>query len=216
MTTTSNSENYEYIGKNTRWFMGFIPSPVFDKLDPQMRKYYQGYRRNQRFIGRSQQKVESIEEDIKRLQNEIQKEKSKQKDWEEKLKMFYDELSYLDEDFRFSCSVEYRKRRSRKEGDPPYVYLYSKVSTTSKRITFYLGNEMIVKERVGRCFREDLRDNDRESFVTENLKVLIRGYSRYHIHKWGWDKLGKKSLNLDVIIKWVDKVGMTTVYQWAG
>ena len=133
MTTTNKKEDLHYVGENTRWFMDYLPKRVFDSLSSEHRKYYREYRRNQRFIGDSQKKVDEIQKEIDSLQKLIRSEKEKQRKWEEKLKMYYDEISHLDDNFKFGCSVEYRKRKSRKEGEPPYIYLYSNLTTTSSK-----------------------------------------------------------------------------------
>jgi len=214
MTTTKIEKDLHYVGENTRWFMDYLPKSVFDSLSNEQRKYYREYRRNQRFIGDSQKKVDDIQRDIDSLQKLIRLEKEKQKDWEGKLKMYYDEISHLDENFKFGCSVEYRKRKSRKEGDPPYVYLYSNLTTTSHRVSIYLGNENQLRMELGKLFGEDLSSDDRETFVEEYIKTIIRPFSRYHIHKLGWDKFKEKTLNLDLVLNWVKMVGMKEVYKW--
>lgn len=214
MTTTTEEKELHYVGENTRWFIDYLPKKVFDSLTSEQRKYYRGYRRNQRFIGDSQKKVDEIQKEIDTLQNLIRSQKEKQRTWEEKLKMYYDEISYLDENFKFGCSVEYRKRKSRKEGDPPYVYLYSNLTTTSHRVSIYLGNENEVKRQLGLIFEEDLSMDDRETFVDEYIKTIVRPFSRYHIHKLGWDKFKSKTLNLELVLEWVKKLGLDEVYKW--
>ena len=64
MTTTKNVKGLHYVGENTRWFMDYLPKVVFDSLTSEHRKYYLGYRRNQRFIGDSQKKVDEIQKEI--------------------------------------------------------------------------------------------------------------------------------------------------------
>jgi hypothetical protein len=214
MTTTNEEKELHYVGENTRWFMDYLPKKVFDSLTSEKRKYYREYRRNQRFIGDSQNKVIEIQKEIETLQNLIRFQKDKQRTWEEKLKMYYDEISYLDENFKFGCSVEYRKRKSRKEGDPPYVYLYSNLTTTSHRVSIYLGNESEVKRQLGLIFEEDLSLDERETFVDEYIKTIVRPFSRYHIHKLGWDKFKSKTLNLELVLEWVKKLGLDEVYKW--
>ena len=152
MTTTKKKNDLHYVGENTRWFMDYLPKKVFDSLNPEQRKYYREYRRNQRFIGDSQLKVDEIQREVESLQKLIRSEKKKQSKWKGKLKMYYDEISHLDDNFKFGCSVEYRKRKSRKEGDPPYIYLYSNLTSTSHRVSIYLGNETIVKKQLGELF----------------------------------------------------------------
>ena len=214
MTTTNEKEDLHYVGENTRWFMDYLPKRVFDSLTSEQRKYYREYRRNQRFIGDSQKKVDEIQKEIDSFQKLIRSEKEKQRKWEEKLKMYYDEISHLDDNFKFGCSVEYRKRKSRKEGDPPYVYLYSNLTTTSHRVSIYLGNEIEVKRQLGVLFSENLSSDDRESLVDEYIKTIIRPFSRYHIHKLGWDKFKEKTLNLELVVNWVKKVGWDEVGKW--
>ena len=214
MTTTTEKEDIHYVGENTRWFMDYLPKRVFDSLTSEQRKYYREYRRNQRFIGDSQKKVDEIQKEIDSLQNLIRTEKENQRKREGKLKMYYDEISHLDENFKFGCSVEYRKRKSRKEGDPPYVYLYSNLTTTSHRVSIYLGNETEVKRQLGLLFEEDLSSDDRETLVDEHIKTIVRPFSRYHIHKLGWDKFKSKTLNLELVLDWVKKVGLVEVYKW--
>jgi hypothetical protein len=214
MTTTTEKEDLHYVGENTRWFMDYLPQKVFDSLTPIQRKNYRGYRTNQRFIGDSQKKVDEIQKEIDSLQKLIRSEKEKQRKWEEKNKMYYDEISHLDDNFKFGCSVEYRKRKSRKEGDPPYVYLYSNLTTTSHRVSIYLGNETEVKKQLGVLFGEDLSSDDRESLVDEYIKTIIRPFSRYHIHKLGWDKFKEKTLNLELVLEWVKNVGWDEVGKW--
>ena len=214
MTTTSKKEDLHYVGENTRWFMDYLPKRVFDSLTPEQRKYYREYRRNQRFIGDSQKKVDEIQKEIDSLQKLIRSEKEKQRKWEEKLKMYYDEISHLDDNFKFGCSVEFRKRKSRKEGDPPYIYLYSNLTTTSHRVSIYLGNETEVKRQLGVLFGEDLSSDDRVTLVEEYIKTIVRPFSRFHIHKLGWDKFKEKTLNLDLVLDWVKKVGWDEVYKW--
>ena len=214
MTTTTEKEDLHYVGENTRWFMDYLPKRVFDSLTSEQRKYYREYRRNQRFIGDSQKKVDEIQKEIDSFQKLIRSEKEKQRKWEEKLKMYYDEISHLDDNFKFGCSVEYRKRKSRKEGDPPYVYLYSNLTTTSHRVSIYLGNEIEVKRQLGVLFSENLSSDDRESLVDEYIKTIIRPFSRYHIHKLGWDKFKEKTLNLELVVNWVKKVGWDEVGKW--
>ena len=194
--------------------MDYLPKRVFDSLTSEQRKYYREYRRNQRFIGDSQKKVDEIQKEIDSLQNLIRTEKENQRKREGKLKMYYDEISHLDENFKFGCSVEYRKRKSRKEGDPPYVYLYSNLTTTSHRVSIYLGNETEVKRQLGLLFEEDLSSDDRETLVDEHIKTIVRPFSRYHIHKLGWDKFKSKTLNLELVLDWVKKVGLVEVYKW--
>jgi len=194
--------------------MDYLPKRVFDSLTTEHRKYYREYRRNQRFVGDSQMKVVEIQKEIDSLQKLIRSEKDKQRKWEEKLKMYYDEISHLDDNFKFGCSVEYRKRKSRKEGDPPYVYLYSNLTTTSHRVSIYLGNETEVKKQLGVLFGEDLSSDDRESLVDEYIKTIIRPFSRYHIHKLGWDKFKENTLNLELVVNWVKKVGWDEVGKW--
>ena len=214
MTTTSKKEDLHYVGENTRWFMDYLPKRVFDSLTSEQRRYYREYRRNQRFIGDSQKKVDEIQKEIDSLQKLIRSEKEKQRKWEEKLKMYYDEISHLDDNFRFGCSVEFRKRKSRKEGDPPYIYLYSNLTTTSHRVSIYLGNETEVKRQLGVLFGEDLSSDDRVTLVEEYIKTIVRPFSRYHIHKLGWDKFKEKTLNLELVLDWVKKVGWDEVYKW--
>ncbi len=214
MTTTKNEKDLHYVGENTRWFMDYLPQKVFDSLTSEQRKNYRGYRRNQRFIGDSQKKVDEIQREIDSLQKLIRSEKDKQKVWKEKKKMYYDEISHLDENFKFGCSVEYRKRKSRKEGDPPYIYLYSNLTTTSHRVSIYLGNETEVRRQLGVLFEEDLSSDDRESLVDEHIKTIVRPFSRYHIHKLGWDKFKMKTLNLEFVLDWVKKVGWEEVGKW--
>ena len=214
MTTTMNEKDLHYVGENTRWFMDYLPKRVFDSLTSEQRKNYRGYRRNQRFIGDSQKKVDEIQKEIDSLQKLIRSEKDKQKVWEWRNKMYYDEISHLNKDFLFGCSVEYRKRKSRKEGDPPYVYLYSNLTTTSHRVSIYLGNETEVKRQLGILFEEDLSSDDRESLVDEHIKTIVRPFSRYHIHKLGWDKFKRKTLNLELVLDWVKNVGWDEVYKW--
>jgi hypothetical protein len=200
MTTTNEKEDLHYVGENTRWFMDYLPKRVFDSLTSEQRKNYRGYRRNQRFIGDSQKKVDEILKEIDSLQKLIRLEKDKQKVW--------------NDNFKFGCSVEYRKRKSRKEGDPPYVYLYSNLTTTSHRVSIYLGNENQLRMELGKLFGEDLSSDDRETLVEEYIKTIIRPFSRFHIHKLGWDKFKEKTLNLEVVLEWVKKVGLTEVYKW--
>ena len=214
MTTTNEKEDLHYVGENTRWFMDYLPKRVFDSLTSEQRKYYREYRRNQRFIGDSQKKVDEIQKEIDSFQKLIRSEKEKQRKWEEKLKMYYDEISHLDDNFKFGCSVEYRKRKSRKEGDPPYVYLYSNLTTTSHRVSIYLGNEIEVKRQLGVLFGEDLTSDDRLTLVDEYIKTIVRTFSRYHIHKLGWDKFKEKTLNLELVLNWVKKVGWDEVGKW--
>ena len=214
MTTTTEKEDLHYVGENTRWFMDYLPKKVFDSLTSEQRKYYREYRRNQRFIGDSQKKVDEIQKEIDSFQKLIRSEKEKQRKWEEKLKMYYDEISHLDDNFKFGCSVEYRKRKSRKEGDPPYVYLYSNLTTTSHRVSIYLGNEIEVKKQLGVLFGEDLSSDDRLTLVDEYIKTIVRPFSRYHIHKLGWDKFKEKTLNLELVLNWVKKVGWDEVGKW--
>lgn len=214
MTTTSKKEDLHYVGENTRWFMDYLPKRVFDSLTSEQRRYYREYRRNQRFIGDSQKKVDEIQKEIDSLQKLIRSEKEKQRKWEEKLKMYYDEISHLDDNFKFGCSVEFRKRKSRKEGDPPYIYLYSNLTTTSHRVSIYLGNETEVKRQLGVLFGEDLSSDDRVTLVEEYIKTIVRPFSRYHIHKLGWDKFKEKTLNLELVLDWVKKVGWDEVYKW--
>ena len=147
-TTKTKKETLRYIGEETRWFMDFLPKTIFNSLDREKRKYYREYRRRQRNIGESNLKIDKILSEIDELNKLIKKEKEKQKSWYDKLKMYYDPISYLDRDFRFSCSIEYRKRTSRKKGDKPYVYLYSHLNTTSNRVSIYLGNEINVKRQI--------------------------------------------------------------------
>jgi len=214
MTTTKEDKELHYVGENTRWFMDFLPKKVFDSLNSEQRKYYREYRRNQRFIGDSQKKVDEIQKEINNLQKLIRSEKDKQRKWEGKLKMYYDEISHLDDNFRFGCSVEYRKRKSRKEGESPYVYLYSNLTTTSHRVSIYLGNEMEVKKQLGLLFGEDLSPDDRETLVEEYIKTIVRPFSRYHIHKLGWDKFKEKTLNLELVLDWIKKNGWNEVHKW--
>lgn len=214
MTTTIKENELHYVGKNTRWFMDYLPKGVFDSLTSEQRKYYREYRRNQRFIGDSQNKVDEIQREMDSLQKLIRSEKEKQKDWGEKLKMYYDEISHLDENFKFGCSVEYRKRKSRMDGDPPYIYLYSNLTTTSHRVSIYLGNEMVVRKQLGLIFGEDLTSDNRETLVDEYIKTIVRPFSRYHIHKLGWDKFKSMILNLEFVLKWVRKMGLDEVYKW--
>jgi len=214
MTTTKKKNDLHYVGENTRWFMDYLPKKVFDSLNPEQRKYYREYRRNQRFIGDSQKKVDEIQNEIDSLQKLIRSEKEKQRKWKGKLKMYYDEISHLDDNFKFGCSVEYRKRKSRKEGDPPYIYLYSNLTSTSHRVSIYLGNETIVKKQLGELFGEDLSSDDRVTLVEEYIKTIVRPFSRYHIHKLGWDKFKGKRLNLELVLDWIKKVGWDEVYKW--
>ena len=214
MTTTKKKNDLHYVGENTRWFMDYLPKKVFNSLNSEQRKYYREYRRNQRFIGDSQKKVDEIQNEIDSLQKLIRSEKEKQRNWKGKLKMYYDEISHLDDNFKFGCSVEYRKRKSRKEGDPPYVYLYSNLTSTSHRVSIYLGNENVVKNQLGVLFGEDLSSDDRVTLVEEYIKTIVRPFSRYHIHKLGWDKFKEKTLNLDLVLNWVKKVGWDEVYKW--
>ena len=214
MTTTKKKNDLHYVGENTRWFMDYLPKKVFDSLNPEQRKYYREYRRNQRYIGDSQKKVDEIQNEIDSLQKLIRTEKKKQRNWKGKLKMYYDEISHLDNNFKFGCSVEYRKRKSRKEGDPPYIYLYSNLTSTSHRVSIYLGNENVVKNHLGVLFGEDLSSDDRVTLVEEYIKTIVRPFSRYHIHKLGWDKFKEKTLNLELVLDWVQKVGWDEVYKW--
>ena len=185
MTTTKKKNDLHYVGENTRWFMDYLPKKVFDSLNPEQRKYYREYRRNQRFIGDSQLKVDEIQREVESLQKLIRSEKKKQSKWKGKLKMYYDEISHLDDNFKFGCSVEYRKRKSRKEGDPPYVYLYSNLTTTSHRVSIYLGNENQLRMELGKLFGEDLSSDDRETLVEEYIKTIIRPFSsRGHPEKF--------------------------------
>lgn len=214
MTTTKKKNDLHYVGENTRWFMDYLPKKVFDSLNSEQRKYYREYRRNQRFIGDSQIKVDEIQREVESLQKLIRSEKEKQRKWKGKLKMYYDEISHLDDNFKFGCSVEYRKRKSRKEGDPPYVYLYSNLTSTSHRVSIYLGNENVVKNQLGVLFGEDLSSDDRVTLVEEYIKTIVRPFSRFHIHKLGWDKFKEKTLNLELVLDWVKKVGWDEVYKW--
>lgn len=214
MTTTKKKNDLHYVGENTRWFMDYLPKKVFDSLNSEQRKYYREYRRNQRFIGDSQKKVDEIQNEIDSLLKLIRTEKKKQRNWKGKLKMYYDEISHLDNNFKFGCSVEYRKRNSRKEGDPPYVYLYSNLTSASHRVSIYLGNETEVKRQLGELFGEDLSSDDRVTLVEEYIKTIVRPFSRYHIHKLGWDKFKEKTLNLELVLDWVKKVGWDEVYKW--
>ena len=214
MTTTKNEKDLHYVGENTRWFMDYLPQKVFDSLNSVQRKYYREYRRNQRFIGDSKKKVDEIQKEIDSLQKLIRSEKEKQRKWKGKLKMYYDEISHLDDNFKFGCSVEYRKRNSRKEGDPPYIYLYSNLTSTSHRISIYLGNENVVKNQLGVLFGEDLSSDDRVTLVEEYIKTIVRPFSRFHIHKLGWDKFKEKTLNLELVLDWVKKVGWDEVNKW--
>jgi hypothetical protein len=213
-TTKTKKETLRYIGEETRWFMDFLPKTIFNSLDREKRKYYREYRRRQRNIGESNLKIDKILSEIDELNKLIKKEKEKQKSWYDKLKMYYDPISYLDRDFRFSCSIEYRKRTSRKKGDKPYVYLYSHLNTTSNRVSIYLGNEINVKRQISELFGEDTSEDDRETLVEEYLRPILTSYGRYHIHKLGWKGIGKKSLNLELVCKWVNKVGFDEVREW--
>ena len=217
MTTTSNEKKREYIGKGSRWFMEFLPDDVFNSLTPIQRKYYQRYRNYQKNVGRSQLRILELEKSIEELKRKIERERSKKKEWESKVQDYYGQLSFLDKDFKFSCTIEYRKRKSRKEGDPPYVYIYSHLVTTHQRVSIYLGNEELVKRKIGELYGEVLSDEDDKEILNEEyLRVIIRPFARYHIHKLGWDKMKLKSFNLDSITKWVQNVGWETVEDWNG
>lgn len=214
-TTKTEKDDLHYVGEGTRWFMDFLPKQIFDSLGREKRKYYREYRRRQRNIGDSNLKIDEVQKKIDDLNKIIKKEKEKQKEWYYKLKSYYDDISYLDENFKFSCTVEFRKRTSRKKGDNPYVYLYSHIVTKNHRVPIYLGNEMKVRKQISEIYKEDISEDDRDTFVNEYLKPLIRPWGRYHIHKMGWNGLSRiKSMNLEEVIKWVNKVGWDEVYKW--
>jgi len=213
-TTKTENDDLHYVGEGTRWFMDYLPKQIFDSLGREKSKYYREYRRRQRNIGDSNLKIDEVQKKIDKLNKIIREEKKKQKDWYSKLKMYYDEISGLDINFRFSCTVEFRKRTSRKKGDEPYVYLYSHIITNRHRVSIYLGNEKVVRVQLGELYGEDFFEYDKDELKDE-IKSLIRPWGRYHIHKKGWNGMSKiKSMNLEEVIKWVNKVGWDEISKW--
>jgi len=73
---------------------------------------------------------------------------------------------------------------------------------------------MEVKKQLGLLFGEDLSPDDRETLVEEYIKTIVRPFSRYHIHKLGWDKFKEKTLNLELVLDWIKKNGWNEVHKW--
>jgi hypothetical protein len=235
--------NKTYIGKNTRWFMDYLPNVVFNKLSEKDRKHYREYRRYQRYIGESQERIQKLRSQIEKIKQQISDERIKidgdgkgNDGWKYKQKMYYDEVSYLNKKFKFSCTIEFRDRSSKslkkklkddgggqfsyrttygKKGIKPVILLYSNIVTTSFRKSIYLGKEDVVRDRIGNLYNEDITNDSREILLDDYLRPLLCQYSRYHIHSKGWDWFRERTHNLDTITKWGVKLGDDR-YDWGG
>lgn len=234
-----------YKGEGLKFFMNYLPDEIFNSLNDEERYHYREYRRYQKFMGESKERVEKYKQEVEKLNQLIQKENQKVKGtkqesgWKDKMTIHYDKVSHLDKELKLNCSVEKRERTSQskkiidnrskpsigtivrgKYGGKPlkkYYKLYGRVENVNQRKYFYFGDESEVRKLLSELYGEDFSKDDFDD-VKDELKVLISQFSRYHIYHSNWDEFKSETHNLRGIIdwcKWCDENDVNR-YDWGG
>lgn len=220
-----------YVGEGLKWFVDFLPDDVFNSLNENERRSYREYRRYQKEIGESLNRIKRFQNQLETLQNNITLENlkikgnSEEDGWEKKMKMYYDKVNHIDKNFNLNCSIERRDRSSVnkkiedgtlkifKNGKPikkttygqkeigKVVYLYGRVENSVFRQPFYLGDEKNVRVEIGKLFNEDWSKEPFE-YLKDELRSLLSQYSRYHIFHNKWEGFKGDTHNLNSIIEW--------------
>lgn len=113
----------EYISKEGKYFIHFLPPPTFDKLSSDERKFYKQYRDNHRWMFQGEQKIQELKLEIEKLKKQIKLKQvqingTPEKDgWKSKMLEGYTRIGHLSKiskDYEFYCSISLRdKRKSR-------------------------------------------------------------------------------------------------------
>ena len=173
-----NKSRKTHKSSKEKYYIPFLPDEVFKNLSPELRKIQQEYRTYHRTLHGIRERINTNEQLIKRLKEEIVKDKHRIKKganekypedgYEELVGFRFEKLSHLYEDYKFSVSVTRKNRTSdsfkKNEKD---MKLYGKLNTTEgeSRKQFYGGKKI---EEVFTYNAQIKSDNYNFSYINNN------------------------------------------------
>jgi len=222
----------DYVSRGEELFFDFLPEKVYRSLSKDEFRNYMEYRRYHRTVFNCKQRVTDYEDEIKKLEKLIEKEKKKLKGtqlddgFELKMKRYYEQISHVDKKFQFKLSWDIRDRSSKtqkiKSGEKHRLsferlsntydgkpiesnikwYLRVKSVIDTFRKTFYLQDEESCRQFLSDVYDEDWSDEPVE-FVKDEMKILIFQYTRYKVCDSNWEQFKSGTHNLDSIRDWI-------------
>ena len=99
----------KYRSEEGKFFIGFLPTEIFENLSPKEKEFYKKYRDNHRWKFEGELQVEKLKNEIEKLKGRIFEKEKQIKDWNGKMLEGYSQIGYLSNDFDFWCSVNLRK-----------------------------------------------------------------------------------------------------------
>ena len=222
----------DYVSRGEELFFDFLPEKVYRSLSKDEYRNYMEYRRYHRTVYNCKQRIEGYENEIKRLEKKIRKEKERLKGsqhddgFELKMKKYYEQISHVDKKFQFKLSWDIRDRSSKSQkiksgqqhrpsferlsntydGKPieKNIKWYLKVKSVidTFRKTFYLQDEESCREFLSDVYDEDW-SSDPVDYVKEEMKIIITQYTRFKVCDSNWETFKSDTHNLDSIREWI-------------